>query len=297
MGFARSATDHRGKAHRCTATCSSFLPPTRPHGGAGIGRAGLPRLVPRTRQRQAELDLTQNQKNRHREEAAGRRDGGGLPAPGRVPLGAGSCRAPDPGRRLPSRRKAEGQSTWLAKRVSRRLGADGALSTQQAAAAIGCGSTDYRSSGRTDTSGGDLWRQYTTYADMPRLRDRSVLAHGIAEQPLLWEQEGFAVAISQGDRGPLRRAQAALRGRPGTGHRLGARWSSPRWRLSSVNARRHPGPTRDRGRASAWSGTEALADQAEDRLLLRNRSPGPDALRAGLQETDGRGLRRLAATP
>lgn len=35
---------------------------------------------------------------------------------------------------------------------------------------------------------------YTAYPYMPRLRDRSVLNAGLAAQPLLWQQEGFAFA-------------------------------------------------------------------------------------------------------
>ena len=86
---------------------------------------------------EADLDLTQNQKN----QAAQRADAG---RPDRRPRGC--CRPsrgrwcptqPDPGAPFLIREtKVEGQSESLAERVSRRLGNDGDLSTRQAAATI-----------------------------------------------------------------------------------------------------------------------------------------------------------------
>jgi hypothetical protein len=92
--------------------------------------------------------------------------------------------------------KIEGQSDSLAQRVSRRLGNDGELATQHAAAAI---------RHQLDTNAaklwepghvavGALWRLYAEYPYMPRLRDRQVLNAGLIGAQLLWEQEGFALA-------------------------------------------------------------------------------------------------------
>ncbi len=92
--------------------------------------------------------------------------------------------------------KAESPSPWLAERVSRRLGNDGNLSTQQAAAAIRHALDTLVpkvwESGHVRV--GDLWAIYADYPYMSRLRDESVLIDGLSVQPLLWEQEGFALA-------------------------------------------------------------------------------------------------------
>ena len=144
-----------------------------------------------------ELDLTQNQKNQATEKKKQAHD----TVESRL-LGAYHWAlvpdAPDPGSPFViSATKAEGQSTSLAERVSKRLGADGALATQQAAAAIRLWLNRLPKLWEPGhISVGDLWRQYSTYPYMPRLRDRSVLTRGIADQPLLWEQEGFAIALA-----------------------------------------------------------------------------------------------------
>lgn len=41
---------------------------------------------------------------------------------------------------------------------------------------------------------GTLWDYYAQYPYMPRLRDRSVLAAGVVDQPMVWEVNGFALA-------------------------------------------------------------------------------------------------------
>lgn len=91
--------------------------------------------------------------------------------------------------------KVEGQKPALAERVSQRLGNDGMLNTQQAAATIRLTLNRIPklwSSGHVRV--GDLWKVYASYAYMPRLRDQSVLNSGLLDQPLLWEQDGFALA-------------------------------------------------------------------------------------------------------
>jgi predicted AAA+ superfamily ATPase len=92
--------------------------------------------------------------------------------------------------------KVEGQAPSLAERVSRRLGNDGALATKQAGAAIRHQLNDHAAAlwkgGHVTV--GDLWKTYAQYPYMPRLTDRSVLYAGLLESPMLWEQDGFALA-------------------------------------------------------------------------------------------------------
>jgi hypothetical protein len=92
--------------------------------------------------------------------------------------------------------KAEGQAASLAERVAKRLGSDGALSVQQAAATVRLALNKIPalwSAGYVTV--GELWKVYATYPYMPRLRDQTVLNRGLLQQPLLWQQDGFALAI------------------------------------------------------------------------------------------------------
>jgi predicted AAA+ superfamily ATPase len=88
------------------------------------------------------------------------------------------------------------QSAALAERVSRKLGNDGELAVHHAASLIRHQLDTHAKTlwdGGTVTAGG-LWRLYSEYPYMPRLRDRSVLNAGLTGPQLLWEQEGFALA-------------------------------------------------------------------------------------------------------
>jgi hypothetical protein len=146
--------------------------------------------------KQDELDLTQNQKN----QATEKQKQANATVNSRL-LGAYQWalvpEQPDAAAPFVLKAiKAEGQATSLAERVSKRLGNDGALSTQQAAAAIrhvlnGPVKALWASG---HVAVGDLWKVYTAYPYMPRLRDRSVLNIGLVSAPLLWEQDGFALA-------------------------------------------------------------------------------------------------------
>jgi predicted AAA+ superfamily ATPase len=197
MTFARSAADHHGARHRSYRNMLVFL-------AADVSRMeelesavrdylGWSRVLDDA----DELDLTQSQKN----QAMDKKRQAHETVQSRL-LGAYHWalvpEAPDP--RSPfviTAAKAEGQSTSLAERVTKRLSADGALATQQAGAAISLWLNRLPKlweDGHVKV--GDLWRQYAMYPYMPRLRDRSVLARGIADQPLLWQQEGFALALS-----------------------------------------------------------------------------------------------------
>ncbi|MEV6346536.1 Swt1 family HEPN domain-containing protein [Actinoplanes sp. NPDC051851] len=197
VNFAREATEHRGTAQRTHRNMLVFL-------AADVNRweeleaavrdyVGWSRVLDDA----DELDLTQNQKNQATEKKRQAHE----TVDARL-LGAYHWalvpEAPNPGSPFViTPTKAEGQSTSLAERVSKRLGADGKLATQQAAAAISLWLhrlPKLWENGHVKV--GDLWRQYTTYPYMPRLRDRSVLVRGIADQPLVWQQEGFAIALS-----------------------------------------------------------------------------------------------------
>lgn len=91
-------------------------------------------------------------------------------------------------------RRADGSSAALAERVSRRLGNDGALATQHAAASIRH-QLDARELWREGhVVVGQLWRLYAEYPYMPRLKDRSVLKDGLTGPQLVWMQDGFAFA-------------------------------------------------------------------------------------------------------
>lgn len=197
MTFARTATDHRGTAHRVHRNMVVFL-------ASDVNRMEELETAVRdylgwshVMDAADELDLTQNQKN----QATDKKRQAHETVDARL-LGAYHWalvpEAPDPGSPfVMNATKAEGQSTSLAERVSKRLGADGKLAIQQAAAAISLWLNRLPKLWESGyISVGDLWRQYTTYPYMPRLRDRSVLIRGIADQPLLWQHEGFALALS-----------------------------------------------------------------------------------------------------
>ena len=92
--------------------------------------------------------------------------------------------------------KVEGQASSLAERVSKRLGNDGQLSVQQAAQTIRMRLNQVPKIWEAGhVSLGALWQLYATYPYLPRLKDRSVLAAGVANQPpFIWQNDGFALA-------------------------------------------------------------------------------------------------------
>lgn len=199
LEFAQKATEHRGSANRVNRNMLIYL-------GADEGRMEeLDRAIrdylgwDHVLSHSSELDLTENQKNQAEEKRGSADD----TVQARL-LGAYHWAlvpsAPDPGKPFIVRAiKAEGQAASLAERVSKRLGNDGDLNTQQAAVNIRLVLNRYPSlwlspSGHRHVSVGELWKMYASYAYMPRLKDRSVLNAGIVDQPLLWEQDGFALA-------------------------------------------------------------------------------------------------------
>jgi len=194
--FAQKATENRGTANRVNRNMLVYL---------AADEDRMAELDTAVRDylgwsdvlaKQDELDLTQNQKN----QAIEKQKQANATADSRL-LGAYQWalvpEQPDAGAPFVIKAtKAEGQASSLAQRVSKRLGNDGALTTQQAAAAIrhvlnGPVKALWASG---HVAVGDLWKVYTAYPYMPRLRDRSVLNAGLLNPPLLWEQDAFALA-------------------------------------------------------------------------------------------------------
>jgi Swt1-like HEPN/Protein of unknown function (DUF499) len=195
--FAQKATEQRGTTNRTNRNMLVYL---------AADEARLDELDTATRDylgwthvlaNEADLDLTQNQKN----QAAQRQAQANQTVASRllqtftwalVPA------QPDPSSPFAIREtKVEGQSESLAERVSRRLGNDGDLSTRQAAAtirlAIGKVPQIWK---QGHVSLGALWALYCQYPYMPRLRDRRVLDEGIVDMPLIWQTDAFALATS-----------------------------------------------------------------------------------------------------
>jgi hypothetical protein len=147
-------------------------------------------------EKQDELDLTQNQKN----QASDKRKQADQTVTDRL-LGTYQWALvpaqPEPGAPfVVGATKVEGQAAALAERVADRLGKDGALTTQQAPAAIRYALDHKVPSMWTagHVSVGDLWKVYASYPYMPRLRDRRVLNAGLTAPMLVWDSEGFALA-------------------------------------------------------------------------------------------------------
>jgi hypothetical protein len=193
--FAKNATEHRGSANRTDRNMLVFL---------AADEARLDELDAATRDylgwrhvldNEADLDLTQNQKN----QATQRQAQADQTVTSRLLQSFAWALVPaqpDPAAPFVIREtKVEGQSDSLADRVSRRLGNDGDLSTRQAAAtirlAIGKVPQIWKDG---HVSLGSLWGLYRQYPYMPRLRDRRVLDEGIVDMPMIWQTDAFALA-------------------------------------------------------------------------------------------------------
>ncbi|MDT0300612.1 Swt1 family HEPN domain-containing protein [Streptomonospora wellingtoniae] len=194
LEFAHKATENKGSAHRGYRNMVVFLAGDTDR-MAELQTAVREYLAWNTVLSSHDLDLTQNQRNQAEE----RRSTADSTVDSRllntyqwalVPS------APEPSAPfIVSATKVEGQTPSLADRVSKRLGNDGALNTQQAAAAIRLALNRVpKLWEQGHVRVGDLWKVYASYAYMPRLRDQTVLNTGLVEQPLLWETDGFALA-------------------------------------------------------------------------------------------------------
>ncbi|HBX79994.1 MAG TPA: hypothetical protein DEH05_02530 [Propionibacteriaceae bacterium] len=96
--------------------------------------------------------------------------------------------------------RADGAATWLAERVSDRLGRAGLLTTSLAARTVRLELDQHLRSvwERGHVSVGELWGYYSRYPYLTRVRDRSVLVDAVESTLgiLLWQVEGFALADS-----------------------------------------------------------------------------------------------------
>jgi predicted AAA+ superfamily ATPase len=193
--FAQQATEHRGTSHRTDRNMLVYL---------AADESRLDELDSAVREylgwmhvldNEADLDLTQNQKN----QATQRQSQANTTVNSRLLQTFTWALVPtQPNAGAPfvvRETKVEGQSESLAERVSRRLGNDGDLSIRQAAAtirlAIGKVPQIWKDG---HVSLGALWRLYSQYPYMPRLRDRRVLDEGIIDMPMIWETDAFALA-------------------------------------------------------------------------------------------------------
>ncbi|ORW93958.1 AAA family ATPase [Mycobacterium sp. IEC1808] len=198
--FAQQATEQRGIANRTNRNTLVYL---------AADEARLDELDSAVRDylgwahvlaNATDLDLTQNQKNQATQRQT-QADGTVNSRLLQTFTWALVPTQPDPGAPFVLREtKVEGQSPALAERVSRRLGNDGDLSIRQAAAtiklAIGKVPQIWKDG---HVSLGALWRLYSQYPYMPRLRDRRVLDDGIVDMPLIWQTDAFALATSFDD--------------------------------------------------------------------------------------------------
>ncbi|MGV0041602.1 Swt1 family HEPN domain-containing protein [Mycobacterium colombiense] len=195
--FAKQATEHRGTANRINRNMLVYL---------AADEARLDELESAARDylgwthvlaNEADLDLTQNQKNQATQRQT-QADGTVNSRLLQTFTWALVPTQPDPGAPFVVREtKVEGQSPALAERVSRRLGNDGDLSIRQAAATIKLAIGQVPQIWKDGhVSLGALWRLYSQYPYMPRLRDRRVLDEGIVDMPLIWQTDAFALATS-----------------------------------------------------------------------------------------------------
>ncbi len=200
MNFAQQATENRGSANRTNRNMLVYVAGDEDRMAELDNSArdflGWSYVLDNS----ADLDLTENQ----RRQASDKRRQADETTTARL-LGAYQWvlvpSAPDPSAPFViTATKAEGQAPSLAERVSKRLGNDGSLSTRQAAATIRLALN--RVPALWDAghvSVGELWGVYAAYPYMPRLKNRDVLASGLLEQPLLWQQDGFALAAAYDD--------------------------------------------------------------------------------------------------
>ncbi len=192
IAFAKGATEHRGAANRTYRNMLVYL------AGDHDRIEELDRSVreylgwKEILAKEDDLNLTTSQKN----QAIDRRNKASETTDARL-LGAYQWALLPTGQPIENHAtKVEGQAAALAERVSRRLGNDGALAVQHAAPAIRhqLDTTAAKLWAGGHITVGALWRLYSEYPYMPRLRDRGVLDAGLTGPQLLWEQEGFALA-------------------------------------------------------------------------------------------------------
>ena len=198
LEFARQAVERRGTANRTHRNMLVFLAADEDRlaelDSAARDFLGWSHVL----DNEADLDLTANQ----RKQAASRKAAADQTTASRlaqtfqwvlVPV------QPDPAQPFQVREvKVEGSGEApFAERVAKRLGSDGDLAAQHSATnvrmALNMIPTVWEEG---HVSLGKLWGLYAQYPYLPRLRDRQVLAEGVHQMPLLWQQDAFALATS-----------------------------------------------------------------------------------------------------
>ncbi|HMM48987.1 MAG TPA: DUF499 domain-containing protein, partial [Miltoncostaeaceae bacterium] len=193
MMFARQATDHRGTANRTHRNMLIYLAPDAAR-FEDLEQAVRTHLAwSSILEDEAALDLTSNQ----RQQADEKRQQATATADERL-LGAYHWTLVPIGQPIElDVIKTEGNQPALAQRVSRQLGNKGLLAEQHPANLIRL-QLDTKVQNLWQDGHvrvGDLWRIYSEYPYMPRLRDRRVFDDGLSgPQQILWQQEGFALA-------------------------------------------------------------------------------------------------------
>ena len=203
MEFARAATERRGTANRTHRNMLVFL---------AADEDRLAELETAVRDylgwshvlaNEADLDLTANQRNQaaHRQAQADQTAASRLAQTFQwvlVPV------QPDPAQPFQIKEvKVEGSADApFAERVAKKLGSDGDLAVQQDGTNIRMALNRIPSVWESGhVSFGTLWTLYSHYPYLPRLRDRSVLAAGVHQMPLLWQQDAFALASAYDEAG------------------------------------------------------------------------------------------------
>ena len=190
--FAAKATEHKGGASRTYSNMLVFLAPDtdRLEELDNVVRAylGWKEVL----DKEDDLNLTSSQKNQAEEKMKAASD----TTDARL-LQAYQWALIPSGQPIEIRAtKVEGQSPSLAEQVTKRLTNDAELSTQHAGTNVGMQLHGQVKKLWEDghVSVGDLWKTYAQYPYMPRLVDSSVLREGLVNAPVLWQQDGYALA-------------------------------------------------------------------------------------------------------
>nr|HMT06305.1 Swt1 family HEPN domain-containing protein [Solirubrobacterales bacterium] len=192
LEFALKATENRGGASRTYRNMVVFLAPDEVRleelDAAVRGYLGWKEVL----DRQADLNLSVNQIRQAEEKMVSESE----KAESRLLQAYQWALVPD-GQPITMRTlKVEGQSSSLAERATKRLENEAELATQHAGSNIGM-----QLNGQAKTlwdkghvSVKDLWNTYAQYPYMPRLVNSKVLREGLLIAPVLWQEDGYALA-------------------------------------------------------------------------------------------------------
>lgn len=199
LEFALNATENRGGGSRTYRNMLVFL---------AADESGLETLENAVRMylgwsevldKQADLDLTQSQKDQAEEKKKAELE----KVDSRLLVAYQWALIPH-GQPIEIRTsKVDGQSENLAEQVTKRLENDGDLAVQQAGANVVMQLNNKDTAASLWKSGSvavkDLWETYAQYPYMPRLIDSRVLREGLKEAPVLWQEDGYALAAGYDD--------------------------------------------------------------------------------------------------